>query len=323
MSSILEALEKKKKSQTTEVSRADSLPALSSPPSIRARRKMGRIIVPLVAIPLVIGGGLAVLKFYPTLTFWRAGTIEPSPQPIQLVRGDTDVPVPEPIVDEGAERPAEGTELPGDTGPTEPPVTTERTGDEGTAGPVVAVERPGGDEQIEKLNDELATLRSTLNKLLADANRRAESPKIVQPPKTAWVPPAHEGSPSQGDVKAGGDGVSTVEPGPSDEGTTGEEASPDSGTADEGETPTGAAVEGTGEDTTVPADETGEAPTSTGRKAGPDIKLEGIAAGPEGPCAIIDGQMLEVGDIYEEWEITEIGDGYIRVDGWDRKIYLH
>jgi len=59
---------------------------------------------------------------------------------------------------------------------------------------------------------------------------------------------------------------------------------------------------------------------SAGEK--PDLKLQGTMVTHKGPAAMVSGQMLYVGDTIGSWEIIEVGDGYIKVKGWAKRIYI-
>lgn len=166
-------------------------------------------------------------------------------------------------------------------------------------------------ERIDRMSRELANLKDTLEDLVARGSARpappppvpfvaprVTSPEVTRPAVAPIVPPQPERPAPEA-------------PGPAT-------------------VPTEAAVaEASGEVATAEAtapdatEASASAPETSVALSAPDIELDGIAAGPDGFYAIYQGQILEVGDTCGDWEITEIGDGYIRVQGWDRKIHLH
>lgn len=317
MSSILQALEKKKKSQTTEVGRRDSISAQSTPPSIRAKRKRWLVLAPLIAVPVLVVVAVAGVYLHQAATSGpETVDVTTPPEPVVMVaqgtvHTDDQVPIvderpPEPAVDE---KPVPGTGV-------KPPALDEK---------------PVEGERIDKVTGDLESLREALSKMTGDNAKPGPDATIAERP---WKPPVHDGSPSVTELSAGGSPTGaqvppqpvepeTVEPGPSADDTLPDDTAPEA----EIDSVAQPSEEPEVEQTVPPVTDTATvepAPVAPQPLTeAPDIPLDGIAAGPGGKCAIINGQLLEVGDIYDEWEITEIGDGFIRVRGWDRKIYLH
>lgn len=288
MSSILEALEKKKKSQTTEVGRGSAVSVSPTPPSIRVKTKWRRILVLLVAAPVLAAAAWSGSNAYRMAASKGEGTIKFIREPVTMVH---------------------------------------QTPEEPDAKPVE-------DERVQRLTSDLESLQAKLQKLMSERQQYLDSQGRLQIPGSASRPPVADGGPSTRPPDAGGGSDTSIIP-PDTGDVPGMVTVPPTDTSHVAQIPPdhspGSADQTSitepvepGDDSAVGPDSTPSEPTSAPAPKGPpDIPLQGIAAGPAGPCAIIDGQLLEVGDIVNDWEISEIGDGYIRVRGWDRKIYLH
>jgi len=264
MSSILDALEREKRTDTKEVVRGTQLTPPATPPNIRAGFNKRRLLAVGLTLPVVFACMVAA-----ALAIQTALREQKHAGPERKTATVAHLPT--------------------------------------TAAPEIAA-ATAEDARVKQLTRDLAMMRQTVERMMAQEQARAAlpPPALTAPPYVRPAPPATSSESGRPDVPVPAPDASAGTVARSGaEGSPGEAATVEPSTAVESST--------------------ADTPVALAVPAGraPEIELDGIAAGPDGLYAVVQGQILAVGDTCGDWEITEIGNGYIRVNGWDRKIYVH